>query len=128
MAIIWLVWATTWLVCASVAHVADVWASSSNGVGVSTGGQHAASPPIAALAQGVWPSAGGAPEVGDGTLAGDAVCGVAASHLERTFKCSVAHYMFTRSPGDIFRETRLLKRSGEPGKIDTKGYVQPRNL
>ena len=51
-----------------------------------------------------------------------------ASLLRCTFKCSVAHYMFTRSPGDIFRETRLLRRSGEPGKIDTKLYVQPRNL
>ena len=51
-----------------------------------------------------------------------------AALLRCTLKCSVAHYMFTRSPGDIFRETRLLRRSGEPGKIDTKVYVQPRNL
>jgi hypothetical protein len=53
---------------------------------------------------------------------------VSVALLRCTLKCSVAHYMFTRSPGDIFRETRLLRRSGEPGKIDTKLYVQPRNL
>ena len=63
-----------WLVCASVAHVAVVWASSSNWVGVSAGGLLAEPPPTAALLQGAWPSAGGAPEVGDGTLARDTVC------------------------------------------------------